>query len=61
MKPGDPGHALTQPGPPEHPARVILNLHIMVIFRPVITSEQHCHLPHPAPTSAAARRRTPAA
>ena len=61
MKPGDPRHALAQPGPPEHPARPVLHLHIMMIFGPVITSEQHCHLPRSAPLAAAAPRRTPAA
>ncbi len=62
MKPGNPGHALTQPGPPEHPPR------------PVPHPPHHDDLPPghhprtapppPAPgtvISAAARRKTPAA
>jgi len=35
VEPGYPVHALGQPGRPEHLALLILELNIVVIFRPV--------------------------
>jgi hypothetical protein len=49
MQPGDPSHTLTQPGLAQPATRRVLHLHIMMIFSPVITNEQH-H-PHISPHS----------
>ena len=46
VQPGDPHDALRQPGLAQRSARLLLHLHIVVIFSPVVTDEQH--LPPPA-------------
>jgi hypothetical protein len=61
MEPPDPRHALRQPGPPQHPARPVLHLHIMMIFSPVITSEQQPRPPSLASQPATAGGEQPAA
>jgi hypothetical protein len=40
MQPGDPGRALRQPPGRQLPARLVLDLHIVVILGPVISDEQ---------------------
>jgi hypothetical protein len=41
MQTGDPLHALRQPFPREPVASIVHDLHIVMIFSPVITDEQH--------------------
>jgi hypothetical protein len=41
VQPGNPGHSLGQPRPCQHPARLVLHLHVMMIFSPIVTDEQH--------------------
>jgi hypothetical protein len=42
VQPGDPGHPFRQPAPGQPPPRLVLQLHIVVIFRPVVP-DQHQH------------------
>ena len=48
MQPGNPGHSFRQTSPPQPSTRLILDLHIMVIFSPVIPNEQHTSSPRVA-------------
>ena len=41
VQPGDALQPLGQPGPRQHPAVLVLHLHIVMIFRPVVADEQH--------------------
>jgi hypothetical protein len=41
VQPGDPGYPLRQPRPRQPAAGLVLHLHIMMIFSPVVADEQH--------------------
>jgi hypothetical protein len=41
VQPRHPGDPLRQPGPSQPPPRPVLQLHIMVIFSPVVPGQQH--------------------
>jgi hypothetical protein len=41
VQPGDPGNPLRQPRPCQPATRLVLHLHIMMIFSPVVPDEQH--------------------
>jgi hypothetical protein len=45
VQPGDPGDPLRQPRPGQHLTLLVLQLDIVMIFRPVIAGEQHTSLP----------------
>ena len=47
---GDPGNPFRQPRPCQHPARLVLQLDVVMIFSPVIAGKQHISLPS-IPTS----------
>jgi hypothetical protein len=49
VQPGDPRHALRQPRPGQPPARLILQLHAVVIPGPAIPRKQHVTSQRPAP------------
>jgi hypothetical protein len=41
MQPGDPGNPLRQPRPRQPMASLVLHLHVVMIFSPVVADEQH--------------------
>jgi hypothetical protein len=41
VQPGHPGQPLEQPLPDQHPAGLVLDLHIAMALSPVVTDEQH--------------------
>jgi len=45
VQPRDPGDPLRQPRPRQHLALLVLQLDVVMIFRPVIADEQHPGLP----------------
>jgi hypothetical protein len=45
VQPGDPGDPFRQPRPGQHPAPLVLQLDVVMIFSPVIADKQHTSLP----------------
>jgi len=51
VQPGDALQALRQPGPHEPTTVLVLKLHVVMIFSPVVSNEQHPATPSDSPTN----------